>query len=154
MKRFRFRLPAYLIALPILVTSAYTSAQQAGAPLLVVMKGRAVCLGEKGQKEEGLFQCSGQRFGFVDKESKLYTFLATDSASAVFADARVRNLDLQITARLHDADRLELIKFQATRDGKLYDIYYFCEVCNIRAYAPGLCPCCRDELELRETPAK
>jgi rubrerythrin len=47
---------------------------------------------------------------------------------------------------------LELIKVQSIREGKLYDIYYFCEICNIREYAPGLCPCCRNELEFRETP--
>jgi hypothetical protein len=41
---------------------------------------------------------------------------------------------------------------QSIREGKLYDIYYFCELCNVRAYAPGPCPCCRNELEFRETP--
>ncbi len=39
-----------------------------------------------------------------------------------------------------------------TGDGKLHDVHYYCEVCNITAYAPGLCPCCRREMELKETP--
>jgi hypothetical protein len=116
------------------------------------MRGRAVCLDEKGRRVDPLFECSAGRFGFVDKNGKLYPFLVNDGASAVFTDGRVRKLELQITARLHERDNLELIRFQSVREGKLYDLYYFCEVCNIRAYAPGLCPCCRDELELRETP--
>jgi rubrerythrin len=69
----------------------------------------------------------------------------------MFTDSRVRQRDLQVTARLRVGDHLEIIKVQSIKDGKLYDIIYFCEVCNIRAYAPGLCPCCRNELEFRET---
>ena len=33
-------------------------------------------------------------------------------------------------------DQLEIVLVQSIREGKLYDIYYFCELCNIRAYAP------------------
>jgi rubrerythrin len=72
--------------------------------------------------------------------------------TAMFTDMRVRQRDLQITARLRAGDQLELIKVQSVKEGKLYDLFYFCEVCNIRAYAPGPCPCCRNEMEFRETP--
>ena len=58
----------------------------------------------------------------------------------------------QITARLHSGDQLEIIKVQSVKEGKLYDIHYYCDVCSITAYVPGLCPCCRNELEFRETP--
>jgi len=40
---------------------------------------------------------------------------------------------------------------QSVKEGKLYDIFYYCEVCSITAYTPGLCPCCRNELEFRES---
>jgi hypothetical protein len=63
----------------------------------------------------------------------------------------VRERELQITARLREGNQLETIKVQSVKDGKLYDIYYFCDICSIRAYTPGLCPCCRNELEFRET---
>jgi hypothetical protein len=70
----------------------------------------------------------------------------------VFADSRVRQRELQITARAHARDELEIIKVQSIKAGKLYDIFYYCDVCSITAYVPGLCPCCRNELEFRETP--
>ena len=38
------------------------------------------------------------------------------------------------------------------KDGKLLAITYWCDVCSIRSYAPGLCVCCQQEthLDLRD----
>jgi hypothetical protein len=121
---------------------------------LTVIRGRAVCLNAAGREVESIFGCAetGTRFGFASKEGKLYTFMPTDTMTAVFTDARVRQRDLQLTARLHGSDKLEIIKVQSVKEGKVYDIFYFCEVCSITAYTPGLCPCCRNELEFRERP--
>jgi hypothetical protein len=122
---------------------------------LVVIRGRVVCLDDSGRPADSVFRCGERvsRLGIVDKESNLYTFDPTDPATAMFSDARVRARVLQVAARVKAKRELELIKVQSVREGTLCDIYYFCEVCNIRAYAPGPCPCCRDELEFRETPA-
>jgi hypothetical protein len=121
---------------------------------LVVIRGRVVCLDESGNRTSGLFGCdiSTSRFGLVDRDEKLHSFDLAEASTAIFRDDRVRARDLQITARLNSKKQLELIKVQSVLGAKLYDIYYFCEICNIRAYAPGPCPCCRNELEFRETP--
>jgi hypothetical protein len=121
---------------------------------LTVVRGRAICLDEAGRETDTLFGCNeaSHHFGFAGKNGRLYKFSATDTMTAMFSDPRVRQRDLQVTARLRAGDQLELIKVQSIKEGKLYDIFYFCEVCNIKAYAPGLCPCCRNELEFRETP--
>ena len=113
-----------------------------------------MCLDAAGRETETLFGCNEatQHFGFASKDGKLYRFLPTDPMTAVFTDARVRQRELQLTARLHAGSQLEVIKVQSVKEGKLYDIFYFCEVCTITAYTPGLCPCCRNELEFRETP--
>lgn len=121
---------------------------------LAVIRGRAVCLDAGGREVESLFGCNetGRRLGFASKDGRLYKFLPTDTMTPVFTDARVRQRELQLTARLHAGDLLEIIKVQSVKEGKLYDIYYYCDVCSITAYTPGLCPCCRNELEFRETP--
>ena len=121
---------------------------------LAVIRGRAVCLNAAGREVESLFGCAepGSRFGFASKDGRLYKFLTTDTMTAVFTDTRVRQRELQLTARLRAGDQLEIIKVQSVKEGKLYDIFYFCQVCSITAYTPGLCPCCRNELEFRETP--
>jgi len=119
----------------------------------VIVRGRAVCLDAFDKPVDSPFACSetNPRFGFASKDGKLYRFPQTDSMITVFTDSRVRERELQIAARLRESNQLETIKVQSIKDGKLYDIYYFCDVCNIRAYTPGLCPCCRNELEFRET---
>jgi hypothetical protein len=121
---------------------------------LAVLRGRAICLDSAGREAEALFGCNqaSHRFGFAGKDGRLYKFSAADTMTATFSDPRVRQRELQVTARLRAGDQLEVIKVQSIKEGKLYDIFYFCEICNIKAYAPGLCPCCRNDLGFRETP--
>ena len=139
-------LAASLFALPIFA--------QAGNQSMVVVRGHAVCLNALGRDDESFLGCTeaNHNFGFESKSGKLYKFPSTDAMTAIFTDNRVRQRELQISARLHSGDQLEIIKVQSVKEGKLYDVFYFCEVCNITAYVPGLCPCCRNELEFRETP--
>jgi len=120
----------------------------------VVTKGHIVCLDAQGHPIDSLFACreANARFGLASREGKLYKFLPTDTMITVFTDIRVRQRELQLTARLHNGDQLEIIKVQSIKDGKLYDIYYFCDVCTITSYTPGLCPCCRNEMEFRQKP--
>jgi hypothetical protein len=119
---------------------------------LAILRGRVECTDAQGKSVAPMFDCKdGSTFVLTTSGGKRYGFVSGDVETAVFTDGRVRQRDLQITAKLHEGDRLELVKVQSIRGGQLYDIYYFCELCNITAYAPGLCPCCRATLEFRET---
>ena len=147
-------LMALVAPLPLL--NVAVAPQAAGSDrALIVRRGRVVCTDATGKPVDSLVGCNGPgvRYAFLDREGKRYDFAATDASAAIFTDVRVRQRELQITAQLTPKHQLELIRVQSVREGKLYDLYYFCELCNIRAYAPGLCPCCRNEMEFRETPA-
>lgn len=153
MKRSVILIIIALICLPPFASLA-ASAQDnpTSHPALVVLRGHVVCLDAKGRKLDILFGCNdATRFAILDKEGALHPVSPADPNAAIFTDSRVRQRELQVTAQLNDKQLLEIIQVQSIRDGKLYDIYYFCEICNIRTYAPGLCPCCRNELEFRET---
>jgi hypothetical protein len=140
--------------MPLLQAAASPQATTA-ASTLMVLRGRVICLDTAGKPLDAVLRCNepGVRYAFVDKNGKRHDFSATDASATIFTDLRVRQRDLQITAQLTARGQLDLIRVQSVREGKLYDLYYFCELCNIRAYAPGLCPCCRNEMEFRETPA-
>lgn len=120
-----------------------------------IFRGRAFCVDGKGRLLDPAEKCDleSSRFKFQTPGGKAYDFLQSDLSVAIFTDSRVRARELQLTANLYPEDQLEIIKVQSVRAGKLYDLYYFCEVCNITAYAPGPCTCCREEMEFRETPA-
>ncbi|HVF89984.1 MAG TPA: hypothetical protein VNH22_07945 [Blastocatellia bacterium] len=121
----------------------------------MIVRGRVVCLDGAGHRQSGPTACrdSSHGFGLLGADGAIYKFLPEDPSTAIFTDPRVRMRDLQVTAQARPENQLEIIQVQSVREGKLYDIYYFCEVCNITAHAPGPCPCCRQEFEFRETPA-
>ena len=121
----------------------------------ITVRGRIVCVDRSGKRLAGEGECDlyKQKLGFAAADGKLFTFWREDTLGAMLADPRVSRNLLQLNARLHLNDQLETIRIQAVREGKLYDLFYFCHVCNITAYAPGPCPCCYQELEFIERPA-
>ena len=49
---------------------------------------------------------------------------------------------------------LKVSQFYTVKDGRLYRVRYFCEVCNIESLAPGECVCCQAPTELQEIPVE
>ncbi|HEY6402038.1 MAG TPA: hypothetical protein VI479_11555 [Blastocatellia bacterium] len=128
-----------------------------GETQILSLRGKAGCVTEEFQKPYQITpDCEkrGHFYALKTADGKFYPFLPVDTAAAVWMDERVRERDLQITARIFPAtDFIEAIKFQSWREGKLHDIYYFCDVCNISSHKPGPCECCQEPFEFRETPA-
>jgi hypothetical protein len=135
---------------------AFAQEKKAASHPQVVLSGRVACLDESGRRldaEHGCNQAS-HRYELLTSDGKRYQFSADDLIVPIFKESRVRKMELQITALLHENDLLELIKVLAIKEGKLYDIYYFCDLCNITAYGPGPCSCCFQPLVFIEKAAK
>jgi hypothetical protein len=113
-------------------------------------RGRVVCLDPAGRRQA----CgpAAGRFALETGDGKLHPFLESDPLAAIFEDPRVRGQEVVVKARPHPDGAVEIVKVYSVKQGKLHDVHYYCEICNITAYAPGLCPCCRREMELKETP--
>jgi rubrerythrin len=123
----------------------------------MVLRGHVTCMDSRGKAipvdQECAADSESPHLVLHTDDGKSYSFVSTDAQAAMLADTRVRQRLLQITAARHADGQLETITVQSIKDGKLYDIYYFCQLCNITTYSPGLCPCCRQELEFKEAPA-
>jgi hypothetical protein len=121
------------------------------------LRGRVICLTEELTKlYQVVSDCENRGHAYTLKadDGKLHPFLPTDSAAAVWMDERYRQRDLQVTARIFpEGSFIEVIKFQSWRDGKLHDLYYYCDVCAISTHKPGPCDCCQDPVQFRETPS-
>lgn len=121
------------------------------------IRGRVVCLTEELDKSwQVMPDCSNRHHVWSIKTSdgKIHPLLPTDSAAAVWMDERFRTRDLQVTARAFPgSDFIEVVNLQSWVDGKLHDLYYFCDVCMITTFKPGPCECCQDPVVFRETPA-
>ncbi len=61
-----------------------------------------------------------------------------------------REVRLEGTARPDGTFQVE--RLYTLRDGKLYRVRYYCQVCNIEALEPGDCVCCQQPTELQEIP--
>jgi len=152
------------IATSLLTAGAFSSpafAQKTSEPLgearTVSLRGRVICHTEELQKSYQVIpDCDtrGHVYALKAGDGKLYPFLPVDTAAAVWLDELYRRRDLQVTARLFSPTNfIEAIKFQSWRDGRLHDLYYYCDVCSITTHKPGPCECCQDPVQFRETPA-
>jgi hypothetical protein len=76
----------------------------------------------------------------------------------VFTDARLKDADMDLTGE-HTApgkfkvDPRHTKAMWVHKDGRRLQVSYYCDVCSIRTYAPGVCMCCQDEtaLDLKES---
>jgi hypothetical protein len=136
----------------LLAWAAFTPPDPQAREDSVEWRGRAVCVDETG----GSTDCAaeGNRYALQTAEGRLHWFAADDPLARVFDDARVRAQEIVARVRLRAGGDADLIKVYSAKQGKLHDVRYFCEVCNVTSIVPGLCPCCRAEMELLETPVE
>jgi len=71
----------------------------------------------------------------------------------VLGDARLNGFQVQARGRFTGTNRFTLDPAHSRsllvrKDGGLKMISYWCDVCSIRAYTPGLCACCQAETEV------
>lgn len=67
-------------------------------------------------------------------------------------DKRLANRAVRLEGTTRRNGQFEVAKFYTVRDGKLYKVRYYCEVCNIESLEPGHCVCCQQPTELQEIP--
>ena len=138
-------------ALPLLA-----HAQDQSAPFKpVVLRGRIVNLAEALQPQVKLEAGRGTIYCLKTSDGKLHPILPTDLATAIYDDERFRQRELQITARTFpELSFLEVIKLQSVKWGRVFELTYYCRVCEIRTHKGGPCACCQDPLEFTEEPVK
>jgi hypothetical protein len=153
--RREFTGAAILSSAALSVSASAQEKASGDAPDNVVIRGRVVCLTEEYERLYKVVADCGHRghvYALRTSAGRLYPFLPTDAAAAVFLDQRYRERELQVTARLFpQGNFIEVIKLQSWRDGQAYNLGYYCEVCNIWTHKPGPCECCQEPVQFRET---
>jgi hypothetical protein len=89
----------------------------------------------------------------VTDEGKIYPLVKDDGGRMFFKDARVLNRPMRLTGRLvPGSELLQVVNVHSYKDGKLHDIFYWCDICSIRGSELHKCDCCGGPMELREEP--
>ncbi len=96
---------------------------------------------------------AGPALALVGDDGKAIPLIKDDGSRMFFKDERLLNRPMRLTGRLlPEVGMLQVLQVRSVKDGKLYDVYYWCEVCSIRRLEKGNCDCCGAPLELREEP--
>jgi len=118
-------------------------------PANLVVTGLLVCL--DGSFKEKVCSTAPEILGLKAAEGRIYPLKKHENVDTLFVEKRLQTNEFRLTLRKEASSPwYELVTSQLIRNGKVYDFYYFCDVCNITTHAPGICLCCRQPTEYRE----
>lgn len=89
-------------------------------------------------------------------DGRLIPLAGDKDTEGVLRDKRLAGAEIELRGRsapdLFTIDPIHAKAMHIHRDGKKLLITYWCEVCSIRTYTPGICWCCQENtaLDLRE----
>lgn len=162
--RAKEKLPAYCLAIMILAAvgpgAAHAQALGGGGGDIsdttareVTLHGRVVCLAEEMHRLHGadLPTAHPHIFGFKTVDGTYHTLLRTKLSEGFFVDAEMRKRELILKGRLFpDSQVFEVSNIRSVKDGVIYDVFYWCDVCAIQTLKPGECMCCQAPVVLKE----
>jgi hypothetical protein len=138
-------------------TNPPTAAAEKALPSEVELRGRVVCLPEEMHRLYGteLDPKHAHLYGFKTDDGTYYTLMRTELSEALFVDARLREKELLLKGHAFPRTGIfEVTNMKSIKDGVVYDLYYYCDVCNIKTVSPGPCMCCQGPVRLVEESLK
>ncbi len=88
-------------------------------------------------------------------DGKLYPLVKDEGSRMFFKDTKLLNRPMRLTARLiPNSQFLQVINVHSIVNAKLHDVYYWCDICTIKRFEAGICDCCGDKMDFRETLCK
>jgi len=119
----------------------------------VDLRGKIVCLPESMHElyHTDLPTNHQHIWGFKTSDGTFYTLLRTKLSEALFVDEQVRKKELILKGHVLPKTQIfEMTDMKSVRNGVIYDLYYYCDVCSIKTLSPGPCMCCQGPVKLVE----
>ncbi len=124
---------------------------------LQYFKGKVVPLGKLLDKQGAKLDADAEPhwYALVTDDGKVLPLVKDAGSRMFFKDAKLLNRPMRITGKIVPGTPfLQVINVHSYLNGKLHEVYYWCDICTIRAYEAGPCGCCGAPLEFREVPVK
>jgi hypothetical protein len=84
-------------------------------------------------------------------DGKLYPLVKDGGSRLFFKDPTLLNRPVHLTGRLIDGSTLlRVAEVRTVKNGKEYEVYYWCDICSIKRGEKNICECCGGPMELRE----
>lgn len=128
---------------------------QPGAAKPQPFTGKVMPLGKALEKLGAKPDADATNVALVTDDGTIYTLVKDDVSRLLFLDKQFHDRQVQLTAnRLAGTQILQVTTVQTLKDGKLHDVFYWCDNCQLAATEPGPCKCCGAETALFEAPVK
>ena len=101
---------------------------------------------------------AGQPAALLTDHAKSILLSGDDATKGVLGDKRLDGTDFEVLGHFTDPSHFDIDKIHTRslfvhKGDKRLMVTYWCDVCYIRTYTPGICWCCQKytDLDLRET---
>ncbi|HYP12540.1 MAG TPA: hypothetical protein VEQ63_01335 [Bryobacteraceae bacterium] len=113
--------------------------------------------GEPSTVRGKLVRAAGDAPGLQAVGGPIVALTGDEDTVAVLKDQRLSGLEFEVRGKKEAPDRFTVDPIHTRamfvhKDASRLMVTYWCDVCAIRTYRPGLCWCCRDETELQLLP--
>ena len=122
----------------------------------VVLRGKVVELGPHLSEAFGVPVDEDQgksTVALVTESGECHPLVKDLRSRGFFMDKRIRDRPMELHVHKYPGlPFVRVIDVYSFKDQQKQKLDYWCTVCAISTYQSGPCPCCQDEIELRERP--
>ena len=84
-------------------------------------------------------------------DGRLYPIVKDVRGRGFWLDQRLRGIDVELVVRCYEGSpAVQIVRWYAIREGRKYELDYWCDTCAIPIYELKTCDCCQGETRLRE----
>ncbi len=119
--------------------------------------GKVVKLADLVAKDGGKLDADAEAcsLALAGDDGKVYPLVKDGGSRLFFKDPALLNRPMRLTGRLvPGTPYLRVLATQSVVKGQVCDVFYWCDICNIRRGEKMICECCGGPMYLREEPVK
>lgn len=121
----------------------------------VTLEGKVQPLAKALEKLDVKADADTAGMALVTSDGTVYTIAKTKHSRLFFLDETFQKRTVRVTAKVLPGTQIVKVeKVQTVKDGKVYNVDYWCENCQLSWVQPGECECCGGETVLREIEVK
>jgi hypothetical protein len=118
------------------------------------LRGRIVWLGEALKERygiEGDADTAQSQIALATTDGRLVPIVKDNRGRGFWIDPRLREFDLELTVRRFEGSPVvQIVRVYSIREGRAYELDYWCDTCSIPMYELKDCECCQGPTQFRE----
>ena len=92
----------------------------------------------------------GEPLRLVTEDGAAVELVSDEGLELTMRDSQLAQRTWEVRGQRGEDGRIRVEKIFTVKDGELYRVTYYCEICHITTHEPGLCMCCQGDTDLRE----